>query len=80
MTLPALPTGGPFSPAMDSSGESAAVLGNLTAALARGELAQGTQLMEHALLLNVQWEQLTTAVHDGIAQGYELPKDTRETR
>ncbi len=80
MTLPALSAEGSFSPPIESHCDSAAILGNLTAALARGELAQGTQLMEHALLLNVQWEQLTTAVQDGIAQGYELPKDTRETR
>jgi hypothetical protein len=71
MTVPALPTGGSYSPAMDSPSESDAVLDNLTAALARGELAQGTQLMEHALLLNVQWEQLTSAVHSGIELGYE---------
>jgi hypothetical protein len=79
MTLPALPTGGSFSPAMDSSSEPNAVLGNLTAALARGQLAQGTRLMEDALLLNVQWEQLTSAVQSGIELGYEHSNGTRKT-
>ena len=50
-----------------------AVLGDMTAALARGEVAQGARLMERALNLNVQWEQLTSAVHAGIERGYEHP-------
>ena len=51
--------------------DSTVVLGDMTAALARGEVADGTRLMEHALLLNVRWEQLTTAVHEGIERGYQ---------
>jgi hypothetical protein len=50
-----------------------AVLGDVTAALARGEVAQGTRLMERALDLNVEWEQLTSAVHLGIERGYPHP-------
>jgi hypothetical protein len=29
--------------------------------------------MERALTLNVQWEQLTSAVHLGIERGYQHP-------
>jgi hypothetical protein len=54
----------------ESLNDSAVVLGDMTAALARGEVADGTRLIEHALLLNVHWEQLTTAVHEGIELGY----------
>jgi hypothetical protein len=57
----------------ERSADFEAVLGDMTAALARGEVAQGTRLMEHALDLNVRWEQLTSAVHAGIERGYEYP-------
>lgn len=47
------------------------LLGQLTATLAGGGLADGTLLMEQALSLNVRWEQLTSAVREGIALSYE---------
>lgn len=56
--------------ATEEPGEYDAVLGNLTAALSRGEVAEGAQLMERALLLNVHWDQLTSAVQVGIERGY----------
>ena len=72
MTLHSLPTES-LPPATELSTDFDAMLGSMTAALARGELAQGTQIMEQALTLNVRWEQLTSAVHAGIERGYEQP-------
>lgn len=69
-----MPIGSMNNPAQHSSElleDAAVILGDLRSALARGEVADGTRLMEHALLLNVRWEQLTTAVHEGIERGYE---------
>ena len=63
----------PSPSAHELSADYEAVLGDMTAALARGEVGQGTRLMERALNLNVQWEQLTSAVHRGIERGYEHP-------
>jgi len=63
----------PLSSIHERSSDFEAVLGDMTAALARGEVAKGARLMEHALNLNVRWEQLTSAVHAGIDRGYEHP-------
>ena len=49
------------------------LLESLTASLARGGAADGAQVIERALALNVQWERLTKAVQEGIDLGYERP-------
>jgi hypothetical protein len=36
--------------------------------------------MERALTLNVEWEQLTSAVHIGIERGYEHPSSDSGAR
>jgi len=64
-----LPVDEPRSQPWDST-DPDSLLGTMTAALARGEVAEGALLLERALALNVHWEQLTSAVHAGIEQGY----------
>ena len=71
MTMPLGSTNNPAQHSSELLEDAAVVLGDMTSALARGEVADGTRLMEHALSLNVRWEQLTTAVHRGIERGYE---------
>ena len=71
MTMPIGPMNNRDTHSSELLEDAAVILGDMTAALARGEVADGTRLMEHALMLNVRWEQLTTAVHQGIERGYE---------
>jgi hypothetical protein len=71
MTMPSGSTNNPAQHSSELLEDAAVVLGDMTSALARGEVGDGTRLMEHALMLNVRWEQLTTAVHKGIERGYE---------